>query len=108
MTDLNVISIIGRLTRDPEIMHTKNANMVVNFTIANNRLEKVNYFDVSAWNKVGEFAGKYFQKGNRVVVTGYLSRDQWTDKHGNNQRKISIVATSVQSLEKINTGGINE
>lgn len=87
---LNIITIMGRLTRDPEMRTTQNGTPVANFTLAVDRDytpqgqdKQTDFIDCVAWNKTGEFAQKYFSKGQMVVVSGSLQSRKWEDREGN-------------------------
>ena len=66
---------MGRLTKDPEVRYTQNNMTVANFSIAVSRRfakendeVKADFFNVIAWNKTGEFVGKYFKKGQQILI----------------------------------------
>lgn len=94
---------MGRLTKDPEIRYTQNTNLTVaNFSIAVNRrfkregdTETADFFNVVAWNKTGEFVGKYFKKGQQVIVSGRLQNRNWTDQQGVKHYATDIIAEEV-------------
>ena len=95
---LNDISVMGRLTRDPEIRRTQSGKSVANFTIANDRdhdKETTDFIDVVAWNGTAEFVSKYFRKGQMAVVNGRLQMRKYEDKNGNNRTAYEIIAESI-------------
>lgn len=97
---LNNITVMGRLTRDPELRYTTTGKSVCNFTIACDRDraagdEKTDFFDVVAWNTTGEFVSKWFRKGQMAVVTGRLQTRTYTDKEDHNRKAWEINAESV-------------
>ena len=79
---LNHITVMGRLTRDPELRRTQSGTPVSSFSIV-------------AWRATGEFVSKYFSQGRMAVVSGRLQMRDWTDKEGNKRRSAEIVADSV-------------
>lgn len=93
---LNHITIMGRLTRDPEMRITGSGTSVANFSIANERDfskdKETDFYDIVAWRKTAEFVTKYFTKGRMIVVDGHLQTNSFTDKNGNNRTKVEIVA----------------
>ncbi len=99
---LNQITIMGRLTRDPEI-RTAGQSTVANFTLACDRDFKdkttgekaTDFIDVVAWRATAEFAQKYFTKGRMAVVSGRLQIRDWTDKDGTKRRSAEIVAENL-------------
>ena len=98
---LNHITIMGRLTRDPELRRTGNGTAVASFTVAVDRdrapegqEKETDFIDCVAWRQTGEFVSKYFTKGRMIVVSGRLQIRSWTDKDGNKRRSAEVVADS--------------
>lgn len=102
---LNNISIMGRLTRDPEIRRTQSGAAVASFAIAcdrdfsNGGERETDFFDCVAWKGTAEFIGKYFTKGSMIVINGRLQSRSWIDKDGRNRRTVEILANSVYFCE---------
>lgn len=99
---LNHITIMGRLTRDPELRRTGSGIAVTSFTVAvdrdiksSNSEKEVDFIDCVAWRQTGEFVGKYFTKGRMIVVSGKLQIRGWTDKDGNKRRTAEVIADNV-------------
>ena len=100
---LNHITIMGRLTRDPELRRTGSGVAVTSFTLAvdrdfgknENGERETDFIDCVAWRQTGEFVSKYFTKGRMAVVTGRLQIRGWTDKDGNKRRTAEVVADNV-------------
>ena len=100
---LNTITIMGRLTRDPELRRTGSGIAVASFTLAVDRdysgkdssEKETDFIDCVAWRNTGEFVSKYFSKGRMAVVTGRLQIRPWTDKDGNKRRSAEVIADSV-------------
>lgn len=99
---LNQITIMGRLTRDPELRRTKSGIAVASFTLAVDRdyqaegaERETDFLDCVAWRGTAEFVSRYFKKGSMAVVTGRLQIRPWTDKDGNHRKSAEIVAGSV-------------
>ena len=100
---LNHITIMGRLTRDPELRKTGSGVSVASFTLAVDRdhnpkdgaEEEVDFIDCVALRGAGDFVSKYFAKGRMAVVSGRLQIRGWTDKDGNKRRTAEVVADSV-------------
>jgi len=83
---LNQITIMGRLTADPELRHTTSGTAVATFNVAVERdfgEKAVDYITCVAWKHNGEFVSKYFRKGNMIALTGSLQSRNWEDKNGN-------------------------
>ena len=96
---LNRITIMGRLTRDPELRRTGSGVAVASFTVAVDRdmapqgqEKETDFIDCVAWRQTGEFVSKYFTKGRMIVVEGRLQIRSWTDKDGNKRRTAEVVA----------------
>ncbi|MBR4016443.1 MAG: single-stranded DNA-binding protein [Oscillospiraceae bacterium] len=100
---LNHITIMGRLTRDPELRRTGSGVAVASFTVAvdrdfgknENGERETDFIDCVAWRQTGEFVSKYFTKGRMAVVSGRLQIRSWTDKDGNKRRTAEVVADNV-------------
>lgn len=100
---LNHITIMGRLTRDPELRRTGSGVAVTSFTIAVDRdynpkdgaEKETDFIDCNAWRGAAEFIAKYFTKGSMAIVSGRLQIRNWTDKDGNKRRNAEVVADSV-------------
>ena len=95
---LNHITLMGRLTRDPELRRTGSGTAVASFTIAVDRdfsgkdsEKKTDFIDCVAWRQTGEFISKYFTKGRMIVVDGRLEMRDWTDKDGNKRRSAEAI-----------------
>lgn len=99
---LNRITIMGRLTRDPELRRTGSGIAVTNFTLAvdrdfggQNGEKETDFIDCVAWRSTAEFVSKYFAKGRMAVVSGQLQIRKWQDKDGNNRHTAEVVTDSV-------------
>jgi single-strand DNA-binding protein len=95
---MNKVILMGRLTRDPEVRYTQSAEplALASFSIAVDRpfssnrdsnQPTVDFFNCTCWGKRGENIGKYFKKGNRIVVVGRIQNRTWVDQ--NNQKRYS-------------------
>ncbi len=100
---LNHITIMGRLTRDPELRSTQSGTSVASFTVAVDRdfggrdggERQTDFIDCVAWRQTGEFVSKYFHKGSMIVVSGRLQSRKWQDRDGNNRTSWEVVADNV-------------
>lgn len=100
---LNHVTIMGRLTRDPELRHTQSGTAVTSFTLAVDRDFKdknsgetaTDWISCTAWKGTAEFVTRYFQKGRMAIVEGRLQSRKYTDKDGNNRTAYEVVASSV-------------
>lgn len=108
MTDINSLTIVGRLTRDcgqQDFSYTQNSVAVAKISIAVNRSKKqadgsyadeAHYFDVTIFGKTAENLKPYLVKGKQIVVQGHLQQERWQDQQGNNRSRVSIVADNIQ------------
>jgi single-strand DNA-binding protein len=94
---------MGRLTRDPEVRTTSTGKTITSFSIAVDRggqEDAADFFDVTAWEKLGELVSQYLSKGRRCLVQGRLRQDSWDDKEtGKKRSKVEVVATDVTFLD---------
>lgn len=112
---LNHITIMGRLTRDPELRRTGSGIAVASFTLAVDRdfankesgEKETDFIDCVAWRQTGEFVSKYFTKGRMAVVSGRLQIRKWQNDQGENRYSTEVVADNVyfgDSKRDENTG----
>lgn len=100
---VNHITLMGRLTRDPELRHTSTGTAVVSFSLAVDRRYKdketgerdTDFIDCVAWRQTGLFVSKYFTKGRMAVVEGTLQMRNWQDKDGNKRRSAEVVVENI-------------
>ncbi len=99
---LNVVAIMGRLVKDPELKTTNSGKSVCSFRLANDSGYKnadgssqTNWLDIVAWGKTAEFICKYFPKGALIAIDGRLQTRQYQDKNGQNRTAVEIVANNV-------------
>lgn len=103
---MNVVAVIGNLTRDPELRHTGSGYSVASMRIAVNDRKKINgewddvayYFDVTVWGNQGEACCQYLTKGSKVGVQGKLLWREWDAQDGTKRQAVEIEAASVQFL----------
>lgn len=106
MAGFNQVTLVGNLTRDPEMRTTGSGKSVCNFSLAVNERagQSAQFFDVTAWDKQAELVTEYLSKGSPVLVAGRLHTDSWDDQEGNKRSKIVIVANGVTFLGKKEDG----
>ncbi len=100
---LNHITIMGRLTRDPELRRTASGISCVSFTIAVDRdfsgkdggEKETDFIDCVAWRSMADFVSKYFSKGRMAVVSGRLQVRKWKNNEGENRYSTEVVADNV-------------
>lgn len=108
MSSYNRVTLIGNLTRNPELRKTKSGNPVTELGLALNRVwqnengqkqEEVTFVDVTLWGRNAENAAQYLQKGRSVLVEGRLQLETWQDKQsGQDRSKLKVVADHIQFL----------
>lgn len=100
---INQVILLGRLTRDPEQRTTTSGKTIASFSIAVDRAgqdDTADFFDVTAWEKLGDLVMQYLGKGRRVLVQGRLRQDSWDDKEtGKKRSRIEVTATDVTFLD---------
>jgi single-strand DNA-binding protein len=100
---INQVILMGRLTRDPEMRTTTTGKSIASFSLAVDRQtqdDQADFFDITAWEKLGELANQYLSKGRRCLVQGRLRQDTWDDKEtGKKRSKIEVVATDITFLD---------
>lgn len=105
MADINLVVLVGRLTRDAELKYTNTGTPICRLSLAVNRRRKVdeqwteeaNFFDVVIWGKMGEAIAQYLVKGKQIGVEGELRQNRW-EQDGQPRSKVEIVANNVQLL----------
>ena len=108
MAELNTLTLIGNLTKDPEKVQYAGNTTIANLRLAANRTYKdgqgqkqndVVFVDVKAFGKIAETILKYCQKGRQILVVGRLAMDVWIDKaSGGKSSKLYIIAENFQFL----------
>lgn len=95
---MNNVSLLGRLTADPELRQTPNGVSVCSFSVAvpraysSNGERQTDFINCVAWRQTGEFISKYFRKGNMIGLTGAIQTRQYQDKDtGKNRTAFEVV-----------------
>ena len=108
MANLNVVHLIGRVGRDPEMRYTPNGTAVTNFSIAINRYstdtegekkEQVEWVSIVAWTKLAETCNQMLTKGRLVYIEGRLQTRSWETQDGQRRLKTEVVANTMQVLD---------
>ena len=112
---MNNLTIIGRLTKDPEARTTPSGATVCSFTVAVNRRKtqsnqqpEADYFRVSAWNKLAENCEKYLAKGRKVSVLGSVSVSTYQSQDGKTYASMNVMANEIEFLSSRSEGGTKE
>ena len=100
---INQVILLRRLTRDIEPRTTSTGKTIASFSIAVDRggeSDAADFFEVTAWEKLGELVIQYLGKGRRVLVQGRLRQDSWDDKEtGKKRSRVEVTATDVTFLD---------
>ena len=100
----STVTIVGNITRDPELRFTAGGKGIASFGVAVNRRwqqngewqEKVSFFNVTAWDTLGENIAASLTKGTRVIVTGRLEQREYETKEGEKRNVVEIVADEIE------------
>lgn len=113
---LNLITIMGRLVRDPEQRYTVTGKSVTSLTLAvdrnfkskNENEQTADFISVVAWGKTGENIAKYIKKGNRLLVSGRLQTRDYINKNNEKRKITEVVAQRVQFIDHPNNNPVSE
>jgi single-strand DNA-binding protein len=109
---INQVTLLGNLTREPELRNTPTGQEVVSLSLALNRnykakdgewAEATDYIDIVAWGTLASQAALYLTKGSRVLVVGRLQSRSW-EQDGVKRNKVEVLATDVTFLDKADDG----
>ncbi|MCL6091901.1 MAG: single-stranded DNA-binding protein [Actinobacteria bacterium] len=105
MAQDNTVTIVGNLTREPELRFTPSGQATANFGVAVNRTwtdrasqerrEQTSFFDIVCWGTLAENAATSLSRGMRVVVTGRLDQRSWETQEGDKRSKVEITADEI-------------
>lgn len=104
---MNKVILMGRLTRDPEVRYSQNGNQmaIARFSIAVGRRFKregepdADFFDCTAFGKQAEFIERYLHKGTKIVTTGHIQNDNYTNKDGQMVYSVRIMVEEIEFAE---------
>jgi single-strand DNA-binding protein len=111
--DINRVTLVGRLTRDPELRHLPSGQPVLQLGIAvngrqrdeaGNWTDKPNFFDVKVFGNQAETLAQHLSKGRRIGVDGRLDWSSWEAQDGGKRSKVEVVANQVQFLDSRSDG----
>lgn len=105
---MNIVMMIGRLTKDPELRYVGDGVAVTNFLIAVDRsfAKKdaeitADFFNISIWGKRAENCANYLSKGKMIALKGRIQNNNYMDKSGNKQYGIEIIADEIKFIDKL-------
>lgn len=112
---MNIVILQGRHTKDPEIKTANSGTSIANCSIAVDRSytpkgeeKKTDFFNLVAFGATADFIGKYFQKGDGIIVTGEIQNRSWEDKDGNKRYATDIIVNKVDFPMGKNSGTNSE
>jgi single-strand DNA-binding protein len=103
---LNRATLICRLTRDPQLRHTKSGRAVSTLRVAVNDGPEPAFHDVVVWGKTAEAVCQHMRKGRLIHVEGRIQLRSWTAKDGSERRNVEVVAQRVQFLGRGSSSSI--
>ena len=112
---MNKVILMGNLTRDPEIRYSQGENSlaIARFSIAVNRRfsrqgdTDTDFFNCTAFGNQAEFVEKYFKQGSRMLLTGRVQNDNYTNKNGERVYSVQIMADEIEFAERKSTADAN-
>jgi len=112
---MNKVILMGNLTRDPEIRYSQGENSlaIARFSIAVNRRfsrqgdTDTDFFNCTAFGRQAEFVEKYFHKGSRMLLTGRVQNDNYTNSNGEKVYSVQVIAEEVEFAERKSTADAN-
>ena len=102
---LNVIALVVRLTREPELYNTNSGNQVTKFALAFNQgkksdgTEDTGFIEVTTFDKTADICGEWLSKGDKVAVTGRIYQKKFERKDGSKGSNIELLASSVEFID---------
>jgi single-strand DNA-binding protein len=112
MNNLNQITLLGNLARDPEIKYTNEGLAITDLRVAVNKrwrdkdgndMENVEFFNITAWNKLAENCSNDLKKGDRVIVSGRLNHRSFDTKDGKKINIMNVIADVVAASLEFNS-----
>jgi single-strand DNA-binding protein len=112
---MNKVILMGNLTRDPEIRYSQGENSmaIARFSLAVNRRfarqgeTDVDFFNCTAFSRQAEFVEKYFRQGSRMLLTGRVQNDNYTNKNGEKVYSVQIIAEEIEFAERKSAADAN-
>jgi single-strand DNA-binding protein len=111
MNNLNQLTLLGNLARDPEIKYTNEGLAITDLRVAVNRkwrdkdgndIDNVEFFNVTAWNRLAENCAANLKKGDRVIVNGRLNHRSFDTKDGKKINIMNVIADVVAASLEFN------
>ena len=104
---MNVVMLMGRMTRDPELKYTSGGKAYANFTLAVQKTkDDAEFIDCVAWEKTAETIAEYFRKGRKILLQGRLNVSSY-EQNGEKRKSTKVVVNSFEFVESSGTSGNN-
>ena len=104
---MNVVILMGRMTRDPELKYTSGGKAYANFTLAVQKTkDDAEFIDCVAWEKTAETIAEYFRKGRKILVQGRLNVSSY-EQNGEKRKSTKVVVSSFEFVESSGTSNNN-
>ena len=105
---MNKVILMGRLTKDPEVRYSSGdqPSAIANFSLAVDRKfrkDEADFFNCTAFGKQGEFAEKYLKKGTKILLSGRLQNEKYTNKEGQEIRTSKVIIEEIEFAESKKT-----
>jgi single-strand DNA-binding protein len=105
----NKVILVGNLTRDPEVKYTPQGKQIASFGLAVNRAyskkDEVDFFNVTAWEKLAEICGQYLKKGKPVLIEGRIQIRNYEAQDGQKKTSVDVRAENMVMLGSKQDGG---
>ena len=100
----NLVILLGRMARDPELKYTSSGKAYANFTLAVQKtIEKAEFIDCVAWEKTAENIAEYYRRGNRILINGKIITSTY-ESNGEKRKSVKVQAFSFEFIDSKNSG----
>ena len=100
----NLVILLGRMARDPELRYTSSGKAYANFTLAVQKTkDEAEFIDCIVWEKTAETIAEYFRKGNRILIQGRLSVSSY-EQNGEKRKSTKVQVFSFEFVDNKNSG----
>ena len=100
----NLVILLGRMARDPELRYTSNGKAYTTFTLAVQKTkDEAEFIDCIVWEKTAETIAEYFRKGNRILINGKIVTSTY-ESNGEKRKSVKVQAFSFEFIDSKNSG----
>ncbi len=112
-SDVNVVVLVGRLTRDCTLRYTQNGSPIISFTVAVNRAKRnadgswsdeASFVDCTYFNQNAQNLSQFLTKGRQVAISGELRQSKWEGQDGQSRSKLEVIVNTLNLLSQPNQG----